>query len=80
MVTMQCQVSGQQAEWKTKEICRESFQCAYETGQKGSAWPGGQGQCGTKLPAKHVCTQKTQMDSKIDQSHVSSLVIKNGIL
>lgn len=79
-VIMQRQVSRRQARWKTKEICCESFQCAYETGQKGSVWPGSQGQCGTRLAVKHICTQKTRVDSKIDQSYVSSLVIKNGIL
>lgn len=33
-------------------------------------WPGGRGQCGTKLAVKHICTQKTRVDSKIDQSYV----------
>lgn len=79
-VIIQCQVSRWQARWKTKEQRCGSFQCAYETGQNGSTWPGSQGEYGTKLAVKHICTQETRVDSKIGQSYRSSLVIKNGIL
>lgn len=44
-----------------------------------STWLGGQGKSGTKLAVKHICSQKTRVDSGNVQSYVSSLVIKNSI-
>lgn len=47
--------------------------------ENSSTWLGGQGKSGTKLAVKHICSQKTRVDSGNAQSYVSSLVIKNSI-
>lgn len=80
MAIIQCQISRRQARWETGEHGCGSLQCAHETGQGGGTWPGSQGEYGTKLAVRHICTQKTRVDSKIGRSYRSSLVIKNGIL
>lgn len=63
-VVIQCEASRWWARGKAKGHRQESFQCAEETRQNSSAWPGGQGEYGTKRAVKVYVHIKQEWTAK----------------